>query len=459
MNNEHSPLRATSLLISIPENNKLEARSLQYIAAWLGISLFSNLIALVLFIAIRQKYFLFYVLFNLGPGLYIGSHIGDIKYFLDADPYNYRDVFSYTGTACVILFLPLFLNSLTPLSQRNPIMWRIASVFVGIALVILCVNLHTGLRMSVFGHFTHLYLTYTTGIVLLGLLVMLVPCMIRNDKNAKLIFAIYGLYILAVFINILLPGLGLAEGSHFVYSAVLIGSPMEIFAFMYLMGYETFVFNKERSELLQKQKQFQKEIIISITKAQESERNRIGRELHDMVGSNLAMIKQQMETKTKVEASLIGDTIENIRDLSHGLVTPLVAGNDFQHEIRQLCDQVSTDSMKVSCYFHEWPEMNNEQIAHHLYGICQELLANAVKHSKAPDTYIQFLSDINEGMLTIIYEDNGIGFETTTRAGHGIGLRNVGNRIYMMKGHLEIDSSPGHGTSVLIEIAKELAFD
>ena len=85
-----------------------------------------------------------------------------------------------------------------------------------------------------------------------------------------------------------------------------------------------------------------------------------------------------------------------------------------------------------------------------IYRIAQELLNNIVKHANATEALVQLMRHDNNLNLTI--EDNGIGFNIeqidTTK---GAGLSNVRSRVDYLKGHFDIQSNPGKGTSVHIE--------
>ena len=86
-----------------------------------------------------------------------------------------------------------------------------------------------------------------------------------------------------------------------------------------------------------------------------------------------------------------------------------------------------------------------------LYRIVQELLSNVLKHARASEVFVQCSQ--SEDIFYITVEDDGAGFdqeEITHRK--GIGLDNIRHRVDFLKGSLEIESNPGKGTIVNIEI-------
>jgi two-component system, NarL family, sensor kinase len=89
-----------------------------------------------------------------------------------------------------------------------------------------------------------------------------------------------------------------------------------------------------------------------------------------------------------------------------------------------------------------------EKLKLNVYRIVQELLKNITQHAQAQHAFVQLLK--NENNLTISIEDDGIGFNTSELRS-GIGLHNLQTRVNSLDGNVTIESSPGKGTSVIIE--------
>jgi two-component system, NarL family, sensor kinase len=83
------------------------------------------------------------------------------------------------------------------------------------------------------------------------------------------------------------------------------------------------------------------------------------------------------------------------------------------------------------------------------YRIVQELLNNIVKHAAATEVLVQIMRHDNN--LTITVEDNGKGFDVASAQNKGNGLGNVRSRVDYLKGHLDIQSIRGKGTSTHID--------
>ena len=80
----------------------------------------------------------------------------------------------------------------------------------------------------------------------------------------------------------------------------------------------------------------------------------------------------------------------------------------------------------------------------------QEIVNNIIKHSQATTVNIQIIRHENE--LTLMVEDNGIGFDINKIKGEGIGLQNIRSRVAYLDGTVNIDSQTGKGTTVSIEV-------
>jgi signal transduction histidine kinase len=90
-----------------------------------------------------------------------------------------------------------------------------------------------------------------------------------------------------------------------------------------------------------------------------------------------------------------------------------------------------------------------ESTQRHLFFIIQEAFNNIRKHAEATDVSIEIL--LNEDTLTMIIEDNGVGFDDTMLS-EGIGLENMRRRIHGLKGEIFFDSRVGRGTIINIHL-------
>jgi len=209
--------------------------------------------------------------------------------------------------------------------------------------------------------------------------------------------------------------------------------------------------NQQRITALLKDKEL--ELLKASVSGQEKERKRIAGELHDSIGGNLAAIKLQLSNHgIKELIKQVDETYHQVRDLSHDLVPQKFSNTGFTELIAGYLRQFNLPgNAKIS--FQAYPPEEIDRIETTLkveiYKIMQELITNAQKHSQASKVEIQ-LTQL-DGMLKLLFEDNGKGFSTETTR-QGIGFQNIRERLKLFNGILSIDSFPSRGTVIDIEI-------
>ena len=200
----------------------------------------------------------------------------------------------------------------------------------------------------------------------------------------------------------------------------------------------------------------------------ENERRRIARDLHDGACVHLAAINMKLDTlcddkdvgpelgkKMTGIANEIEQTYREIRGISHNLMSKALDKKDLQTALEELCGRIqqARRGLKVD-FFSNYPLHQISGLARiHLYRIVQELLANVLKHAQARHANVQMIADGKQLLLSI--EDDGMGFDFRQRSADGIGLSNIRTRVEVLHGKLHIESTPGKGTFVSIDIPEE----
>lgn len=444
------PLRTSAFLMTNKEVKGVIAQNKNIIWFWKGVFFVALLFSLLLYFSSHIKLFLYYFLFNFGLALFIGSEIGDFMNLIDYDVYNRILDIKQFGNALLLLFFPLFLNELTPIKQFHPKAWKIMYYGIYFTIVLMIASLFSSVKASSILWFSTYYFIIYSSAVLLWQLYLLVLATLKKQKNGWELLIVYTAYIIVVNRSIILPNMGIKQDGLYAYNFVLFSSIGEILIFLFLMGTNAIRVFVDHNNLLEKQQKHQKEIIKAIVESQEIERNKIGGEMHDQIGANIALIRNNVDQANRPIIHLIDDTIETIRSLSHGLMTPHVHNGDFEEEIKNLCYLSSDEKMKVKYYFHKWPQLNAGELPTHLYRIVQELLQNAMKHSDATKVHVQFLKREND--ISILYEDNGKGLVYSESRKEGRGFIGIENRVQLINGMLHVDSALNNGLSVMIEV-------
>ncbi|MES2777947.1 MAG: sensor histidine kinase [Bacteroidota bacterium] len=232
-----------------------------------------------------------------------------------------------------------------------------------------------------------------------------------------------------------------------------------------LLGYSYY-----RRFKLKKEQQLQAEIMLqqdmatrAILQAEENERERIARELHDGVGQMMSAAKMNLSAmegdlaftndnqKNAYEriVNLVDEGCREVRTVSHQMMPNALLKKGLASAIREFIDKIDSRILKVDLYsegLNERIDTNTETV---LYRVVQECVNNVIKHSGANHLDISLIKDKDGISVTI--EDNGKGFNTEQKA-EGIGMKNIVTRIAYLKGTVDFDSKPGNGTLVAIHV-------
>jgi PAS domain S-box-containing protein len=197
--------------------------------------------------------------------------------------------------------------------------------------------------------------------------------------------------------------------------------------------------------------------------AQEAERTRIARELHDGIGQSLALLGIQMQRASQPIALRLGkknpgmqelcaklkDIGNQVSQLSHRLHSSELEFLGLAVAVKSLCREFSEQyHLKVECACHDIPADLDNEIALCFVRICQEALHNVAKHSHASVVWVELSGIGNE--LTLAILDDGVGFEMNqARKTAGLGMVSMRERMHLIGGEFTISSKPGGGGTKL----------
>jgi PAS domain S-box-containing protein len=201
---------------------------------------------------------------------------------------------------------------------------------------------------------------------------------------------------------------------------------------------------------------------------QEEERRRIAREIHDGLGQMLTAIKFNLEIledsiQSPAEFKRIEDmkelldrVMKEAREISYDLMPSVLEDFGLTPALQLLCEGVANrTNLKILFHAHGVTERLAPKIEIGMYRIAQEALNNITKHAQASEVNVQIVRHKIGIRLTV--EDNGIGMKTKARTpradrSDGMGLLGMRQRAVSFNGGFTIDSSPGKGTMVNVEI-------
>lgn len=203
-----------------------------------------------------------------------------------------------------------------------------------------------------------------------------------------------------------------------------------------------------------------------LVSVQEEERRRLSRELHDSAGQSL--------TALQLNLSLVGESLsvhdsdvrqgidevlqlarmayEEIRAVSHALRPPALDTVGLDQALASLCrDFARHATLTIDYQGVELPPLP-DTVAVSYYRFLQEGLTNVAKHANADQVCVRLNYD--DGVLSLVVEDNGVGLPPATaystgKPGHGMGLVGMRERFELLGGALQIESQPGEGTRLV----------
>lgn len=207
-------------------------------------------------------------------------------------------------------------------------------------------------------------------------------------------------------------------------------------------------------EMKQQQAEFD-----ALQEGEEKERTRVAEELHDGIGAKLSGLKMNLEylkSNTTENQELIErvfsgitETLEEVRDISRNLLPAFFNERDLAQLLADDVERYQSGECQYDLIVNTGNVAIDQVTKKYCYRIVMELLTNIHKHAAASQASVQI--NIEDNMLEIAVEDNGIGFDIHGPEQKGIGLLNIRNRVNFCKGGISIDSSAS-GTTVIIEI-------
>ena len=206
----------------------------------------------------------------------------------------------------------------------------------------------------------------------------------------------------------------------------------------------------------------------AVLEAEETERRRIGSDLHDGVGQlltaaklNLHALGEQLNVQTVGQQTLLQNALDvvdesfrEVRGISHNLMPNALIKRGLAQAVRDFLDKVTPDGrLKINLEVAGLDrggrlEPTTENV---LFRVIQELVQNILKHARATEVTLQIIRHPEE--LTVLVEDNGVGFDPAALGAEaGIGLRNIESRMAFLGGWADFDAAPGRGTTVTLEV-------
>jgi signal transduction histidine kinase/ligand-binding sensor domain-containing protein len=210
---------------------------------------------------------------------------------------------------------------------------------------------------------------------------------------------------------------------------------------------------------------FARQLIIS----QETERKRIAGELHDGLGQDLLVIHHQAKlglrsppppaaTAKRLDeiSATASQALQQVRHIAQHLRPPLLDEIGFTEAARAMLDKAGLSAgLRLRLELARVDGLLSPEFEVSLYRILQEALNNVTKHARA--SAVEVLLTAEPGLLRLVVQDNGCGFDPAAPGRDpsgpgGVGLAQIAERVRIMRGRLDLQSSPGQGTRLVIEL-------
>ncbi|MGV3764184.1 sensor histidine kinase [Parapedobacter sp.] len=428
-----------------------------------GIFAFALLFNVLMYLSVADRIHLYYALYILCSVILVLDEVGLAKEWLFTDVGRLHDyVKSSTGMlGCGLLIqvMQLFTNQ----TSANSKLYRWANYYKYLVYVLgfspffaLMFPVNIGVEKAIF---------YIANISVILSLPFIAVCVVERIKRGFILGYYYLLAILPLIIgasNYILQIMGLVGEQLLKPNGITVGFAAEVVILSFALTQRYNFLKREKAQLKKENDRIRMQSVRQVFQAQEDERDRLAKDLHDDLGGTLSVIRLKVtDFQTKLdrlqpdEREAYGETIElitracdDLREISHSLKPKFFLENGLIGTIQERLTILNRVSIINFEFVYQYTRRLDPEIELSIYRIVNELINNVVKHSCATQATVQLVETVDELVITV--EDNGIGFD-----GHdiseGIGLNNVYSRIQYLGGRCTIDSNK-NGTTIALEI-------
>jgi len=429
---------------------------------FVGIYLFAIVFNLLLFISLRDKIHIYYALYVFCMLIFNLEDEGFAFQWLYPDLPGLQDylrhIIAFAGSALLVQVMQLFVNQ----TKENSKLYNLANGYK-----FLC---YTLTLMPIFLLFKANFLLekinfFAANFIAIITVIILIACAIERIINGYKLawyYLVAMLILLLGILNYVFNTLGISTFYIYNTTGLVVGLTMEIVFLSFALTQRYNFLRNEKKLLLKEKADLEVALVDDVFAAQENERARLARDLHDDLGGTLSAIKLNLTAfKTSVAdlnernqqfyaqtINMIEKACINLREIAHDLMPKNLEKMGLVNALNeQLANLKETSNINFEFIFDIQKNINPE-LELSIYRIIKELINNIEKHSCATKASLQLLCSSTQ--ITIMCEDNGIGFDIN-KSKKGLGLSNITSRVNYLKGSLYIDSN-NSGTTITIEI-------
>ena len=230
-----------------------------------------------------------------------------------------------------------------------------------------------------------------------------------------------------------------------------------------LMIIEDITEQREAEQELDNRKVEIEKLASQLIQSQETERNRLARELHDDIGQRLSLVASEvalMASQSLSEKATGADRLDHLREeldslctdiheISHDLHSYKLQHLGLKAALKDLCRRLNKNNFRVNLDVEDMKEPASHEVSLCLYRVVQEALNNAFRHGRAPVVAVTITNSHDVFYMTI--QDTGVGFEKAASP-QGMGLISMTERLKLVKGELKLGSVLGRGTEIWVSV-------
>ncbi|TDL99378.1 MAG: hypothetical protein C4K58_05540 [Flavobacteriaceae bacterium] len=245
------------------------------------------------------------------------------------------------------------------------------------------------------------------------------------------------------------------------YLFIYIGIILENFFFVFALVAHIIVSNrKKRLQSIINQKQ----LILAEQEIQKHTTQYLGREIHDNIGQKIILaglgvkhllmekLSEPVAQKVQIVVGLLDQTLAELRIISKSLVNQQIANKKIVSILKLLCQEIDKTKTCIFSYQEEFKNLNlNYKTKIVLVRVVQEFSQNSIKHSDCKKITVDL--SMENTVLVLTLTDDGKGFDTQDNSfENGFGFKNIKKRASLIGSQLSLESSPEHGTSLILKI-------
>ncbi|MCX2432092.1 7TM diverse intracellular signaling domain-containing protein [Pedobacter sp. GR22-10] len=427
-----------------------------------GVFIFAVIFNLLLFTSVRDRIHLYYALYIFCTLIFILEEEGLAFQWFYPDFPGLQDymrlIMASLSCGLLIQVMQLFINQ----NQSNSRLFRFTNLYKRFCWMMSAIPVFMLFKSFILLEKTVFYINNLLALLTVIIIVICVTERIKAGYTLGWYYLTATIMLLFGVFNYVFNTLGITNFNLFKPNGLVVGLTAEIIFLSFALTQRYNFLKKEKEVLLEEKSKHQIELADGIFNAQEDERSRLARDLHDDLGGTLSIIKLNITAfqrkalqLTEAERSFYDQTIGmiekaciDLRAISHNLMP-----KNFEHAglIETLNEHFKSLNHSGKIVFDfifqvEHPIHSAMEIT--IYRMVNELINNIIRHSCASMATIQILSF--DDRINIMAEDNGIGFNPETDK-NGLGLQNIRSRVKYLNGRIQIDSNP-NGTTTSIDI-------